>query len=454
LGSKKSKVKNPVPNFGSVTPPSSTVEEAEPAALLPTEEALLPTEEAGVEPDANLVHDHDVPEFSPEAASSAHDTINELEAKPDLDEASEPEASVPVEEDASLAAEVLQDGDIEATSGSFFEEDLSVPGEDILPSDAAEDDTFAPPDTFDDIEIKPAALEANVLGAMELGAPNSDAQIFDVADLPDMGSPIIDTFAAEEELDTLDDLFQFEDFPTDVPEDHSEYMDEKVDSFGVDTSRFFRDGDLTDSADHGFLKSGKSGFIDDDFSDLRRDITDVPVDSDFVAKVLSNSAAQRDGEEELIPQDLPSNLALDDDINAAFSGMQSIPEEDETGKFRRDETFDFGNDTDDSMLDSSVGEQEAAVEGGLGPGARFGVGDEIPPTEEIPSAVLEDLASPHYASMSLPEAPEVEGFGSPDRLDPDLDDLKPPFQRRDYTPLVIGAVALVTALILSYIMLR
>jgi len=155
-----------------------------------------------------------------------------------------------------------------------------------------------------------------------------------------------------------------------------------------------------------------------------------------------------------VPQTLEANIPLDDDGNAAFSGMQSIPEEEETGRFVRDMTFDFDAGSGGSAPDPAVEGEEKLPNFGFGQDGPLGFGEGVPPTEEIPTAVLEDLASPHYASMSLPESPEIEGFGSFGHDASDFDDLEEAPQRTDYTVVVIVGSALVIGVILSWFMLN
>jgi len=282
LGSKKSKTKGPVPKFGAVSPPSNEPE-VEPVATSEANKApdLSTGQEAEAQSDLDEFDVETESVSKPESVEAFNLVTASAVAAEDspLAEADEPVEAVP-EADSFFGAE----------GADFISDDLPVDEDEV----AAEDDDQ--PDTFGDIELEPAAPEAEFFASDVLSAPNdADAQIFDVSDLPEMGLPEGDAYAIGEEIDTLDELFQFEDFPTDVPEDLVEITDEgealdSEDSF-FGTSL---DSDLVDAS----FASSKSGFIDDDFSDLRRDVTDVPIDSNFVAAVFIKSAAHGQSENE------------------------------------------------------------------------------------------------------------------------------------------------------------
>ena len=455
LGNKKSKVGKP-PTFGSVKPPADATSDVTPDETVSTQDLTGDSGAKGLSAEESTADMHDVDPMTP-ASDATADTM-------------------PVNEEALDNDSPKSEAD---TFDFFSAADLPAPVQEPVESD--------------DIAQVEAAEPAP---APSSGVNERVDRFFDLADLPDLdssGDEDDETFEADSgewESDTLDDVFSFDDINTDIPEDPAamvEALSRDLDASNSDEDSY-TDSDLfpRDRND----EEGVELFEDDDFSDLRRDETDVPEDPAFVESVLAEYGVQpTNSSDTLVPQEMTSTWDENTEEDEAFSGMNPIPEDEATGQFRRDSSFNFSLDSDDSLLEEfsdafsqredsqqeleedfpnmgtsipeeksesqedswgfeETQEDEVPVDKGLensdgihqlyefgdesiantldpekgidteGFGGFGGFGDELPPTEEVPTAVLEDLASPHYASMTVPDAPGLADFGDPD---PDAD---------------------------------
>jgi hypothetical protein len=510
LGNKKSTVSGSPPKFGGLKSPIA--EPVQPSEVEPEESTsqvepeLAAAVEELVEPAPAILEEGLKPQ---DTAPTARELVVDAEPQDDysIEEASLSN-DVPVAD--VTAADVTADdelgiqGDDEDTFSFGFPETGDLPLETPLTIEESPEES----ETFDfgfetegglpELTVDSTADVIEVEDEQSVDEQDSD-RIFDPSDLPSttpFSEP--DSFESqavadlmEEELesfdsDTLDDIFQFDDV-TDVPEDPAALLEEATASLSTDTDTadsLFFESDL-------FMKTESEDderFEDDDFSELHRDVTDVPEDPAFVESVLKKYGIQELGDT-IVPQD--REVLDDSDFDAdAFSTMERIPEDDVTAQFKREESFGFGfeesepigstlppvaadsTNNDDFMAVTETdtpfveeGEGNGPTESGAA--AEFpvmfeeidgisdfgGFGDDVPPTEEVPSAVLEDLASPHYASMSVPDAPDLSSFGNIQAERVDDEDLEEPPVRKDYTMLIAGAIAVIVGLILWVLVL-